>query len=102
MQNYKVVIHKFAICHIWVTNLISTFFQVHGANGSDELGQDQGHGEAGEGSHEKVSRKGKPDQVLTSPLISSTQGMAEEETKAKAKQEADEGRDCGLLVLQAA
>ena len=91
MQFDKVVIHEFA-----------TFFQVHGANGSDELGQDQGHGEAGEGSHEKVSRKGKPDQVLTSPLVSSTQGMAEEETKAKTKKEADEGRDCGLLLFQAA
>ena len=85
-----------------MTNVISTFFQVHGANGSDQLGQDQGHGEASEGSHEKVSRKGKPHQVLTLPLISSTQGMAEEETKGETKKKANEGRDCGFLVLQPA
>ena len=99
MQYYKVVIHKFAICH---TVVISTFFQVHGANGGDQLGKDEGHGEAGEGSHEKVAGEGEPDQVLALPLVSSSQDMAEEETKAEAKKEADEGRDCGFLVLQAA
>ena len=72
---------------------LSTFFQVHGANGGDQLGEDQGHGEAGEGSHEKVARQGEPDQILLFPLVSSTQGMAQEETKSETKKEAGEGRD---------
>ena len=81
---------------------LSAFFQVHRADGGDQLGQHQGHGEAGEGSHEKVARQGEPDQVLLFPLVSSTQGMAQEETKSETKKEAGEGRDCSLLLLQAA
>ena len=58
---------------------LSTFFQVHGANGGDQLGEDQGHGEAGESSDEQVAREGEPHQGLALPLVSSTQGMAQEE-----------------------
>ena len=58
---------------------LSAFFQVHRADGGDQLGQDQGHGEAGERSHEQVAREGKPHQGLALPLISSTQGVAQEE-----------------------
>ena len=78
----------------------SSFSQVHGTDGRDQLGQDQRHGEGGEGAHEQVAREGEPHQVFASPQVAASLEMAEEKTESEPKEKAGKSRNCGSLLLQ--